>query len=71
MATASLKADVSLGVLFFFSCFWSGGQKCWVPLFFKEKFLCKFSWGGGWAGWGLLLPQSKKPLGLRVFFVCL
>ena len=47
MATASLKADVSLG-LFFFS--WLGGHKLLGGLILKESFFSFYFWWSGLNG---------------------
>ena len=52
IATASIKGDVSLGVLFFFKFYCLKGKNYWATIFLHEKFLYKtlLMGGVGWVG---------------------
>ena len=52
IATASIKGDVSLGVLFFFKFYCLKGKNYWATIFLHGKFLLKTLLMGsvGWVG---------------------
>ena len=60
IATASIRGDVSLGVLFFFNFYCLKDKNYWVTIFLHEKFLFKVCRWVVLDGRALLMPQSRK-----------